>query len=78
MGSFFGGGGSSTPTYIPVAQPVQAAAPESVDADKSISDSKNKFKRQLAMKASSANNVHTSPLGDSSGVSVQNKVLLGQ
>ena len=77
MGGLFGGG-SGAPSYIPVPQPVQARSPESVDANKAVSDTESKIKKQLAAKTSMENNISTSPLGVNSAISVQDKVLLGQ
>ncbi len=71
-------GGSSSPTYIPVAQSVQATAPSSVDANKAVDDANEKIKKQLAAKTNTENNTLTSPLGASGTATVNNKTLLGE
>lgn len=77
MGGIFGGGGGS-PTYIPAPQPVQATLPDSVDANKSVADTEDKIRKQIASKTSTENNIATSALGVNNSANVQNKQLLGQ
>ncbi len=78
MGGLFGGGGSSTPTYIPTPTAVQAKSTSSVDANKAVADAEEKIQKQLAASSNTSKNIATSALGVQNSAQINNKQLLGE